>query len=60
MISETMQEYPPGRQWSVAENAIEPAISISVNSKSTLFRRKIEFPWIYPSPLNFPSYFETR
>ena len=25
-----------------------PAISNSVNSKSRLFRRKIEFPWIYP------------
>ena len=25
-----------------------PAISNSVNSKSPLFRRKIEFPWIYP------------
>ena len=36
-----------------------PAISNSVNSKSPLFRRKIEFPWIYPSPLRFPGYFET-
>ena len=35
------------------------AISNSVNSKSPLFRRKIEFPWIYPSPLRFPGYFET-
>ena len=34
------------------------AISNSVNSKSPLFRRKIECPWIYPSPLRFPSYFE--
>ena len=25
-----------------------PTISNSVNSKSPLFRRKIEFPWIYP------------
>ena len=36
-----------------------PAISNSVNSKSLLFRRKIEFPWIYPSPLRFPGYFKT-
>ena len=36
-----------------------PAISNSVNSKSPLFRRKIEFPWIYPYPLRFPGYFET-
>ena len=36
-----------------------PAISNSVNSKSPLFRRKNEFPWIYPSPLRFPGYFET-
>ena len=36
-----------------------PAISNSVNSKSPLFRRKIEFPWIFPSPLSFPGYFET-
>ena len=36
-----------------------PAISNSVNSKSPLFRTKIEFPWIYPSPLRFPGYFET-
>ena len=36
-----------------------PAISNSVNSKSPLFRRKIEFPWIYPPPLRFPGYFET-
>ena len=35
------------------------AISNSVNSKSPLFRRKIEFPWIFPSPLSFPGYFET-
>ena len=34
------------------------AISNSVNSKSSLFRRKIECPWIYPSPLRFPGYFE--
>ena len=34
------------------------AISNSVNSKSLLFRRKIECPWIYPSPLRFPCYFE--
>ena len=27
---------------------VEPTISNSVNSKSPLFRRKIEFPWIYP------------
>ena len=33
-------------------------ISNSVNSKSPLFRRKIECPWIYPSPLRFPGYFE--
>ena len=36
-----------------------PAISNSVNSKSPLFRRKSEFPWIFPSPLSFPGYFET-
>ena len=36
------------------------AISNSVNSKSPLFRRKIECPWIYPSPLRFPGYFEAR
>ena len=34
------------------------AISNSVNSKSPLFRTKIECPWIYPSPLRFPGYFE--
>ena len=34
------------------------AISNSVNLKSSLFRRKIECPWIYPSPLRFPGYFE--
>ena len=34
------------------------AISNSVNSKSPLFRRKIECPWIYPSPLRSPGYFE--
>ena len=34
------------------------AISNSVNSKSPLFRRKIECPWIYPSSLRFPGYFE--
>ena len=34
------------------------AISNSVNSRSPLFRRKIECPWIYPSPLRFPGYFE--
>ena len=34
------------------------AISNSVNSKFPLFRRKIECPWIYPSPLRFPGYFE--
>ena len=34
------------------------AISNSVNSKSPLFRRKIECPWIYSSPLRFPGYFE--
>ena len=33
-------------------------ISNSVNLKSLLFRRKIECPWIYPSPLRFPGYFE--
>ena len=27
--------------------SVEPAISNSVNSKSPLFRRNIEFPWIY-------------
>ena len=27
-------------------------------SRTPLFRRKIEFPWIYPSPLCFPGYFE--
>ena len=36
-----------------------PAISNSANSKSPLFRRKIKFPWIYPFPLRFTSYFET-
>ena len=35
-----------------------PAFSNSVNSKSPLFRRKIEFPWIFPSPLSFPGYLE--
>ena len=36
-----------------------PAISNSVNSKSPLFRRKIEFPWIYPYFQSFTiSYFE--
>ena len=34
------------------------AISNSVNSKSPLFWRKIECPWIYPSPLRFLGYFE--
>ena len=34
------------------------AISNSVNSKSPLFQRKFECPWIYPSPLLFPGYFE--
>ena len=34
------------------------AILNSVNSKSPLFRRKIECPWIYPSPLRFPGCFE--
>ena len=34
------------------------SISNLVNSKSPLFRRKIECPWIYPSPLRFPGYFE--
>ena len=34
------------------------AISNSVNSKSPLFRRKIECPWIYPFPLRFPGYYE--
>ena len=34
------------------------AISNSVNSKSPLFRRRIKCPWIYPSPLRFPGYFE--
>ena len=34
------------------------SISNSVNSKSPLFRRKIECPWIYPYPLRFPGYFE--
>ena len=33
-------------------------ISNSVNLKSPLFRRKIECPLIYPSPLRFPGYFE--
>ena len=33
-------------------------ISNSVNLKSLLFRRKIECPLIYPSPLRFPGYFE--
>ena len=33
-------------------------ISNSVNLKSPLFRRKIECPLIYPSPLPFPGYFE--
>ena len=47
-----------------------PAISNSVNSKSPLFRRTIEFPWIYPyvfshllsaisnSVIRIPRYFE--
>ena len=36
-----------------------PAVSNSVNLKSPLFRRKIEFPWIYPSPvISKPRYFE--
>ena len=34
------------------------AISNSVNSKSPLFQRKIECPWIYPSRLCFAGYFE--
>ena len=34
------------------------AISNSVISTSPLFRRKIECPWIYPSLLRFPAYFE--
>ena len=34
------------------------AISNSVNLKSALFRRKIECPWIYTSPLRFLGYFE--
>ena len=35
------------------------AISNSVNSKSPLFRRKIECPWIYPSSvISKPRYFE--
>ena len=33
-------------------------ISNSVNLKSLLFRRKIECPLIYPSPLCFPGYFK--
>ena len=33
-------------------------ISNLVNLKSLLFRRKIECPLIYPSPLCFPGYFE--
>ena len=33
-------------------------ISNLVNLKSLLFRRKIECPLIYPSPLRFPGYFE--
>ena len=41
--------------WYIQSNL---AISNSVNSKSPLFRRKIECPWIYPSPLRFPGYFE--
>ena len=43
------------------ENLLQsnPAISNSVNSKSPLFRRKTDFPWIYPSLLRFPGYFET-
>ena len=32
----------------IREVQSNPAISNSVNSKSPLFRRKIEFPWIYP------------
>ena len=36
------------------------AISNSVNSKSLLFRRKIECPWIYPSPSRFPGYSKPR
>ena len=27
-------------------------------SRTPLFRRKIECPWIYPCPLRFPGYFE--
>ena len=44
------------RKWRGIQS--NPAISNSVNSKSPLFRRKIECPWIYPSPLRFPGYFE--
>ena len=36
-----------------------PSMANSANSKSPLFRIKIEFPWTYPSPLRFPGYFET-
>ena len=36
---------------------IQSNLAIS-NSKSPLFRRKIECPRIYPSPLRFPGYFE--
>ena len=42
-------------KWHLQSNL---AISNSVNSKSLLFRRKIECPWIYPFPLRFPGYFE--
>ena len=43
------------------ENLLQsnPAISNSLNPKSPLFRRKINFPWIYPSPVILkPRHFE--
>ena len=36
-----------------------PSMANSANSKSPLFRIKIEFPWTYPFPLRFPGYFKT-
>ena len=47
------------RYYKVRSLQSNAAISNSVNSKSPLFRRKIEFPWMYPFPLRFPGSFET-
>ena len=46
----------------IREVQSNPAISNSVNSKSPLFRRKIEFPWIYPYQFSVIYYqlFRTR